>query len=152
MTANCQSEKPVSDAERRHGKVREWLIDAVSVGLAALAVSHYKPDGTLAEIIVFAGGYAVARFLTVMLSALSGVLFCALSLMIYLYTVALSLSSLPAMPLALFLPVIAQGYWIWALWLETGSLFHPLTLASAAWLILLGISMLEGNLFPTSVH
>jgi hypothetical protein len=28
--------------------------------MAGLAVSHYKPDGTLAEIIVFAGAYVVA--------------------------------------------------------------------------------------------
>jgi hypothetical protein len=47
MTENGNPEKRPDDAPRHH-KARELLIDVLSLGMAGLAVSHCKPDGTLA--------------------------------------------------------------------------------------------------------
>jgi hypothetical protein len=141
MTENCNPAK--HPGERRRDKAREWLIDALSLAMAGLAVSHYKPDGMLATIIVFAGAYIVARLLVGLLWAISPVLLAVLSAMIYMYSIAFALSSLPATLVALFLPGIAQAYWIWAGWPATGDLSHPLTLSCVVWLILLGITIFE---------
>jgi hypothetical protein len=147
MAENSNPQMPPGDSSRRHDKAREWLIDALSLAMAGLAVSHYKPDGALAMVIVIAGAYAVAKLVLDLLWALSGVLLVALSLLIYLYSVAMALSSVPAMLLTLFLPGIAQAYWIWAGWPATSNLSHPLTLSCLVWLVLLGITIFEQNPF-----
>jgi hypothetical protein len=41
--------------------------------MAVLAVLHYRPEGTLAGIVVFAGGYVVARLLVGFFWAISPV-------------------------------------------------------------------------------
>jgi hypothetical protein len=147
MTENCNSEKQPGGLERRHYKTREFLIDALSMATAVLAVSHYKPESMLATIIVFVGAYVVAKVLVEYLWSISGSLFCLLSAAIYVSTLVMALNSLPAMLLSVFLPGIAQAYWIWAMWPATGTLFHPLTLSCVAWLTLLGITIFEQNLF-----
>ena len=38
----------------------------------------------------------------------------------------------------MFLPGIAQAYWIWVLLADGKTLFHPLILMCGAWLILFG--------------
>jgi len=55
--------------------------------------------------------------------------------------------SLPVVLLAMFVPGIAQAYVIWALWAATSVLLHPLTLMCLVWLALLGIWLLEKNVF-----
>jgi hypothetical protein len=65
-----------------------------------------------------------------------------LSVSIFLFTLYLAyLTSFPALLAALFLPVIAQLYWIWALWSATGTLLNLFTLLCVAWvaLALIGI-------------
>jgi hypothetical protein len=147
MTKNCKPEKHPDGPARPHDKAREWIIDALSLAMAGLAVSHYKPDDALATIIVFAGAYFVARPLVGLLWAITPILLVALSMMIYLCSIALAPSSVPAMLAALFLPGIAQAYWIWAWWPATGNLMHPLTLSCLVWLVLLGITVFEQNPF-----
>jgi hypothetical protein len=149
MTGNRDPEKPPEDIERRHDKAREFLIDALSLAMGTLAVFHYEPKGTLAGVIAFAGGYVIAKLLVELLWSCSGALLGVLSVLIYMATLVMALSSLPAMLLSALLPGIAQAYWIWALWPATGSLFHPLTLSCVAWLILLGITIFKRNLFAT---
>jgi hypothetical protein len=149
MTENCKPERHPVDPARRQDKAREWIVDALALVIAALAVSHYKPDGALATIIVFAGGYIVARLLVSLLWAVSPILLVVLSMMIYLCSIALAPSSVPGMLAALFLPGIAQAYWIWAWWPATGNLSHPLTLSCLVWLVLLGITIFEQNPFAS---
>jgi hypothetical protein len=43
------------------------------------------------------------------------------------------LTSFPALLAALFLPFIAQLYWIWALWNTTGTLVNLFTILCFAW-------------------
>ncbi len=82
-----------------------------------------------------------------MLWPMCEILLVVLSAAIYLYTLGLAayttITSFPALLLTMFVPVIAQAYWIWAVWAATGTLFHPLTLLCAAWLTLLGITIFE---------
>src|SRR5258705_6801056 len=135
---------PLGDPERRPNKTRAWMIDALSMAAALLAVFHYKPEGMVATVIVFAGAYCVANALHHLLWPLLPVLLGGLSVLIYLCTISVaSRAGVPAMVLAMFLPVIAQAYWIWALWAATGTLFHLLPVLCAAWLILLGILCAE---------
>jgi hypothetical protein len=149
MTENSNPEKRLNDLERRH-KTREFLIDALSVAMALLAVFHYKPEGRVAWIIAFVGAF-VANLLGRLLWPMCEILLVVLSFTIYLYTLGLAtyttITSFPALLLTMFLPVIAQVYWIWAVWAATGTLFHPLTLLCVAWLTLLGITIFERNIF-----
>jgi hypothetical protein len=56
-----------------------------------------------------------------------------LGVIIYLWTLYLAyLTSVPALLGALILPVIAQFYWIWTLWSETGTLSNGFTLVCLA--------------------
>jgi hypothetical protein len=147
MTESRNPKNLVSDSERRHDKVRDWLIDVLSVATAIAAIFHYKPDGMIATLITLAGGYVVALVVWKFVWSTSGTLLGLLSALIYMATLIMALSSLPAMLISAFLPVIAQVYWIWALWPATASLSHPLTLSCAIWLVLLGIRVFEGSLF-----
>jgi hypothetical protein len=59
--------------------------------------------------------------------------------LIYLVTLWVASSgSIPAIVLSMFLPGIAQVYWIWVLLADGKTLFHPLILMCGAWLILFG--------------
>jgi len=61
MTENSNPEKRPGDLERGHDKTREWLIDALALGMGALAVFHYKPESMVATIIVFVGAYTITE-------------------------------------------------------------------------------------------
>jgi hypothetical protein len=81
------------------------------------------------------------------LSVVVGMLLTALAMVIYLGTILLSLSTnIPTVLFTVFLPVIAQAYWISELRAATGTLFHPLTLLCVAWLTLLGIRVFALNM------
>jgi hypothetical protein len=82
MIENCCPERQLGDSERRHTKVRELLIDALSFAMTVWAVFHYKPEGTLAGIILAAGAYVVAKLLVAFVWAISGVLLAWLSVLI----------------------------------------------------------------------
>jgi hypothetical protein len=59
-----------------------------------------------------------------------------LGVVIYLWTLYLGyLTSVPALLGALVFPVIAQLYWIWTLWGETGTLTNGFTLACFAFVV-----------------
>jgi len=108
--------------------------------MGLLAVFHYKPEGAVAEIIVFVGAYVLTKLLSELLWSTLPIWLIVLSALIYMYTLNIALQgSIPGVVLTMFLPAIAQAYWIWALWAATGTLFHPLTILCVAWLILLGI-------------
>jgi hypothetical protein len=146
MSETCNPTTPPCALARRHNKAREWMIDALALATAVIAVMHYNLDGMVATLVIFVGAYIVAMVVWGFLWSISGVLFCALSGLIYLLTFGMGLDHLPGILVTLFLPVIAQAYLIWAMWPATGDLFHPLTLFCLAWLALLGIRMFEGSL------
>jgi uncharacterized membrane protein len=59
-----------------------------------------------------------------------------LGVVIYLWTLYLAyFTSVPALLGALVFPVIAQFYWIWTLWGETGTLTNGFTLACFAFVV-----------------
>ncbi len=137
-----------SESECRHDKVREWIIDALSLATAGAAVSHYNPDGILATIIIAAGASVVGAVVWRTLWVLSSIMLASVGVLIYFFTLMHAMSfGLPAMVLAMFVPGIAQAYVIWALWAATGTLLHPLMLMCLAWLVLLGICLFEQKLF-----
>lgn len=74
-----------------------------------------------------------------LLWAICDMLLAALAVVIYAATLLVASTGVPGLVLTMFLPVIAQAYWIWAGWTATGVLFSPLALLCAGWLILLGI-------------
>jgi hypothetical protein len=47
MTENPEPENRPGDLER-HNTLRAWLIDALALGVGALAVFYYRPEGVLA--------------------------------------------------------------------------------------------------------
>ena len=141
MTANANPEKRPGDVGRRHDKARELLIDALSFGIAVLAVLYFKPDGTIAQIAILGGAFVAANLLHRLLWAFCGLVLVGGGMVIHLFTISLA-ASVPAKVLTMFLPVIAQAYWIWAQWAATGTLFHLLTVLCLAWLALLGIEIL----------
>lgn len=143
MTEICHAETSLRDPARRHDKMRQWLIDALSLATAVSAVFHYNPDSMLAAIIVFAGAYVVANPIWLFVCMTSGIILGFLSALLYLSGLVMALSSLPAMLLSAFLPGIAQAYWIWALWPATCNWLHPLTLGCTVWLIAFAIWMSE---------
>jgi len=145
MTETCHPAKCNHDPPR-HDTVRDWIVDALCMATAALAVVHYPPDGMLATIIVFVGAYAVANFLWRVVWAGCGVWLCWLSVLILVVTLCQAFATLPllaAVLLTLFLPGIAQAYLIFALWPATAALSHPLTALCLVWLILLAVWMYE---------
>lgn len=105
---------------------------AVSV-LAAVGLVFGK-DAVIAAVAI--------AFVSVVLSSkretLGGI---CLILFALIYVVTLwvaSSGSIPAIVLSMFLPGIAQAYWIWVLLADGKTLFHPLILMCGAWLILFG--------------
>jgi hypothetical protein len=163
MTENSDLEKRLSELERRHEKTRELLIDALSFTVAMLAAFHFQPDGVVAFVAVIWGAMAATNILARWLlkqrekerkinweltASICGILLGVLSVLVYAATfLAVSSSSLWATVLTMFLPVVAQGYWIWAVWADTGTLFHPLTQLCVAWVALLGVWFLANYMF-----
>ena len=140
MTETSDFATRLSELDRRHDKTRELLIDGVSMITGLLAGFYYEPEGLLASLGVIWGAMFLARFLW----PFCGVLFAVLSVVIYLATLMQVTSTLLwAHVLTMFLPVIAQAYWIWAAWAATGVLFHPFAVLCAVWLALLGIVVFE---------
>ena len=62
MTESSNPEKRPADPERG-SSLREWLIDALALGMGGLAVFHYQPDGFAAGLIVFVGAYTLTHSL-----------------------------------------------------------------------------------------
>jgi hypothetical protein len=50
MTENANPENRPADPERGNS-LRAWLIDALALGIGALAVFHYQPDGFTAGLL-----------------------------------------------------------------------------------------------------
>ena len=62
MTENSTPENRPADPERRYS-LHAWLIDALALGMGALAVFHYQPEGFAAGLIVFVGAYTLTHSL-----------------------------------------------------------------------------------------
>jgi len=146
MTEHSNPENHPADPESRH-TLREWLIDALALGVGALAVFHYKPEG-LAALIVFVGAYTITHSLQGLnwasLAGMSDTLIVLLAPVIHLGTLMMvpTGTSGTGLVFTFLLPGIAQAYWLWELWPATAALSHPLPLMCAAWLALLGIRIL----------
>jgi hypothetical protein len=146
MTQNRKPEKCPSD--RFRDRTGEFLVEALSLTMGVLAVYWCKPEGMVAGIIIFGVAYFVADFLHPIFWALLPTLLGLLGAVVVLHTISLaSQSGIPAMVAAMFLPVVAQAYWVWVQWADTGTLFHALPLLCAAWLILLGLWFLTRTIF-----
>ncbi len=147
MTENSNPEKRPADPE--HGNsLRAWLIDALALGMGALAVFHYRPEGFVAGLIVFVGAYTLTHSLHglnwVLLAGICELLLVWLAPVIHLGTLMMvpTGTSATGLVFTFLLPGIAQAYWLWELWPATGAVSHPLTVMCAAWLALLGIRIL----------
>ena len=91
--------------------------------------------------------WSICGMLLGVLSGMIGMLLTALAMVIYLSTILLSLgTNIPTVLFTVFLPLIAQAYWISELRAATGTLFHPLTVLCVAWLTLLGIRIFAQNM------
>ena len=145
MTGNSQPKKQPADPQR-HYSLREWLIDALALGMGALAVFHYQPDGFAAGLIVFVGAYTLTHSLQgpnwQSLRGISEFLLCTLGLLIHFLTLLTAPASFTGLVFTFLLPGIAQAYWLWELWPAMGALSHPLTAMCAAWLALLSVWIL----------
>lgn len=147
MTDSANPENRPADPERRY-TLREWLIDALALGVGALAVFHYQPEGFAAGLIVFVGAYTLTHSLQglnwVSLAGICELLLVWLAPVIHLGTLMMVPvgTSATGLVFTFLLPGIAQTYWIWELWPATSTLSHPLALLCAAWLALLGIRIL----------
>lgn len=142
MTENPHPANRPSDPEPGNN-LRAWLIDAVALGMGALAVFQYQPDGFIAGLIVFVGAYTLTHCLQgpnwKLLAGICEILLVWLAPVIHLGTLIMVPTGTSAMGLVytFLLPGIAQAYWLWELWPATGTLSHPLALLCAAWLALL---------------
>lgn len=124
--------------------LREWLIDALALGVAGFAVYHYRPDGALAGLFIFVGAYTLTHSLQGLnwqsLRAISEFLLILLTLAIHLITLVMApAASVQGLVYTFLLPGSAQAYWLWQLWPATDLLSHPLAVMCAAWLALLAI-------------
>jgi hypothetical protein len=133
MTENSTPENRPADPERRY-KLRAWLIDALALGMGALAVFHYQPEGFAAGLIVFVGAYTLTHSLHglkwVWLAGICELLLVWLAPVIHLGTLMMAPAGTSATGLVFtfLLPGIAQAYWLWELWPATATLSHPLAL------------------------
>ena len=147
MTENSTPENRPADPERRYS-LHAWLIDALALGMGALAVFHYQPEGFAAGLIVFVGAYTLTHSLQglnwVWLAGFCELLLVWLAPVIHLGTLMMVPTGTSARGLVFtfLLPGIAQAYWLWELWPATATLSHPLALLCAAWLALLAIRIL----------
>lgn len=141
-------------ADPAHGNsLRAWLLDALALGMGALAVFHYRPDGFAAGLIVFVGAYTLTHSLQGLdwpsLRGISEFLLCTLGVLIHFWTLLTAPASFTGLVFTFLLPGIAQGYWLWELWPATGALSHPLTVMCAAWLALLGVWIPARTMFAS---
>lgn len=147
MTESPTPANRPADPERANS-LREWLIDALALGMGALAVFHYKPEGFAAGLIGFVGAYTLTHSLQglnwKLLAGICEILLVWLAPVIHLGTLMMVPTGTSAMGLVFtfLLPGIAQAYWMWELWPATGTLSHPLALLCAVWPALLGIRVL----------
>jgi hypothetical protein len=152
MTENSNPEKRPADPER-HYSLREWLIDALALGMGGLAVFHYQPEGFAAGLVIFVGAYALTHSLQglnwVWLAGICELLLVWLPPVIHLGTLVMvpTGTSATGLVFTFLLPGIAQAYWLWELWPATATLSHPLALLCAAWLALLAIRVLAQIVF-----
>jgi hypothetical protein len=143
MTANTTPAPHPTEPARSYS-LREWLIDALALGIAGLAVCHYKPADALAGLIIFVGAHTLTRSLQGLnwqsLRAISEFLLILLTPIIHLITLMMApAASVQGLVYTFLLPGIAQAYWLWQSWPATGLPSHPLALMCAAWLALLAI-------------
>jgi hypothetical protein len=152
MTENPDPEERPGDPERGNS-LRAWLIDALALGMGALAVFHYQPDGFAAALIVFVGAYTLTHSLHGLNWALLATI---CELLLVWVAPAVHLGTLMMVPtgtgatglvFTFLLPGVAQAYWLWELWPATGALSHPLTVMCATWLALLEIRVLAQIIF-----
>jgi hypothetical protein len=147
MTESCTPANRPADPERGNS-LRAWLIDALALGMGALAVFHYQPDGFAAGLIVFVGAYTLTHSLHglnwALLAGICEILLVWLAPAIHLGTLMMVPAGTSAMGLVFtfLLPGIAQAYWLWELWPATATFSHPLALLCAVWLALLAIRIL----------
>jgi hypothetical protein len=128
----------------RSPSLREWLIDALALGVGGLAVYHYKPDDALAGLVIFVGAYTLTHSLQGLnwqsLRAISEFLLILLTPIIHLITLVMApTASVQGLVYTFLLPGIAEAYWLWQLWPAAGLPSHPLAMMCAAWLTLLPI-------------
>jgi hypothetical protein len=113
MTENTNQVKHPAEPARGD-RLRACLIEMLAFGLGALAVFQYKPEGILAEFIVFIGAYTIASSLlhVLFLAALGQLLLTVLTPAIHLYTLAIVPVGTSGTGLAFtfLLPGIAQAY------------------------------------------
>jgi hypothetical protein len=149
-------EKPIpenhtSDAEAGYS-LRAWLIDGLAIGMGALAVFYYRPDGFIPGLIIFVGAYTLTHSLQQTnwqsLRGLSRFLLCTLGVLIHFFTLLTAPTSITGLVFTFLLPGIAQAYWLWELWPATSALTHPLILMCAAWIALLGVWILARMMLP----
>jgi hypothetical protein len=124
--------------------LREWLIDALALGIAGFAVYHYRPDDALGGLVIFVGAYTLTHSLQGLnwqsLRAISEFVLILLTPSIHLITlVMVPTASVQGLVYTFLLPGIAQAYWLWQSWPATGLPSHPLAVMCAAWLALLAI-------------
>jgi hypothetical protein len=62
MTENSYPKKQPADSERGNS-LCAWLIEALALGMGALAVFQYQPEGFVAALIVFVGAYTLTHSL-----------------------------------------------------------------------------------------
>jgi hypothetical protein len=154
MTENSNPEKRPADPERGNS-LRAWLIDALALGMGALAVFHYQPEGFVAGLIVFVGAYTLTHSLRglnwVLLAGICELLLVWFAPVIHLGTLMMvpTGTSATGLVFTFLLPGIAQAYWLWELWPATAALSHPLTLLCATWLALLAIRILAQIIFTS---
>jgi len=150
MSENRSIEASADKCVRRDDLAREWAVDCFALITAAVVTTHHGMNGFLAILVVFIGAYVVARALGDIFWRSSLTWLWLLTGMILISTLVHALGTmqlLPALLLTLFLPGIAQGYLIWALWPATSNLLHPLPFLCLAWLITLAIWACERGTF-----
>jgi hypothetical protein len=152
MTENSYPKKQPADSERGNS-LCAWLIDALALGMGALAVFQSQPEGFVAALIVFVGAYTLTHSLQglnwLLLAGVCELLLVWLAAAIHLGTLMMVAvgTSATGLVFTFLLPGIAQAYWLWELWPATGALSHPLAVLCAAWLALLGIRILAQIVF-----
>ena len=77
-----------------------------------------------------------------LLYGLSQIVLVPLSFLVHMATIFATGAGVPGMVLTMFTPVVAQVYWVAAIWWDTGSLTHPVTRLFALWLCVVAIFLL----------
>ena len=144
MTQAATPANRPADPERSYS-LRAWLVDFLAIGIGALAVRHYRPDGFLAGLIVFVGAYTLAHSLQGLnwqsIRTISQALLVLLTPLLHLSMLMMAPvgTSIQGLVATFLLPGIAQAYWLWELWPATGLPSHPVAMMCAAWLALVAI-------------